>query len=1163
MSETDKKEIKCLRCGVSLTSGALEGLCPRCLMALNLATQTDIPGEFGPHGTKIISPPPKTLTPEEIAKFFPQLEIIECLGRGGMGVVYKARQPRLHRIVALKILAPEREKDPAFAGRFEKEAQALARLSHPNIVTIYDFGETGGMFYLLMEFVDGVTLRKLLETGRVAPREALAIVPQICDALQFAHDHGIVHRDIKPENILMDRLGRVKVADFGLAKLVGVDVSASFGVPPSGGSGAANPDRLKAELQTSDLTEVGKVMGTPQYMAPEQKDRPLEVDHRADIYALGVVFYQMLTGELPGKPIIPPSSNTRGIHIDVRLDEIVLRALEKKPELRYQQVSEVKTCVENITGSAGVPPAESGVAPDSRKTNLEERAVGGPPTAATGPVALPETPPHFSRKAIWGAAWAPLFFIAALMFTVRTVTVSPGGPSPGPAWWQLLLRFTLLPLGLAAPFGTTILGWISVTQIRHSAGKLYGMGLAVFDGLLFPLLALDALMTWIWIKVVGWILNTSTESSVLMQQGSDSNIANHTINQIQHSTVTIGLLIAVVTAILVDWLIIRRVWRAVNKPHNETRKSGEAPVAQKRFHPAVIAAVLLSLIAGIVGVNVVKDYGRTEADAHIELQSKIAEQLRRRSLKWDSMEWDFNTPNHNKATVSFIGLKELRGVAAKNVWMPVDGSLIVHRMENYGAKMDDWKIRGTEDLGAVELSLQIRHPTIHPRDKPSAPTKNLESKPLYPTVTLTAFRKVNAAPFLGELNQGTVELLALAPNPSTNSASWYPNGAPTKETFPTSADRSWAQGKVTREITFRIKSNAGTPSMPVMKFKKASDFWTMGHSRQWTDKSQTAMTFVQTINCPPDENQLDFQIGVATGDWETALTLEQTAVGFSRASSEGEWNASYNVLMGDDGKVAVNGVYPRNENWETRMVGVEKKGGIILIPENSTRAVSNPAVGMLLLSSNQFANIKEFQLQRRKYQWVEFRNVSLKLGHLTTVEIADSVERIAATQSKPYPTVTNAAQAQLSFGVATNGLCAALELIPSNGVFVLGQPIEVRFHIRNVSKTNIIVAGGSWRQDDEHRITIRDEQGQKTPAHHTWYSGITPIQRNVLQPGESVVFRSSALEFLSADADEKTVKKSVGNYVKVKPGRYTVGYRLNFPDLIEGGSPKPYDWQGE
>ena len=150
------------------------------------------------------------------------------------------------------------------------------------------------LFYFLMEFVDGVNLRQLLHAGRVSPREALAIVPQICDALQFAHDQGIVHRDIKPENILLDRRGRVKVADFGLAKIVGNDGGADL--PVSQGNEAAQQHR-----PTNDLTDAGKVMGTPQYMSPEQIAAPGEVDHRADIYALGVVFYQMLTGELPGK----------------------------------------------------------------------------------------------------------------------------------------------------------------------------------------------------------------------------------------------------------------------------------------------------------------------------------------------------------------------------------------------------------------------------------------------------------------------------------------------------------------------------------------------------------------------------------------------------------------------------------------------------------------------------------------------------------------------------------------------------------------------------------------------------------------------------------------------------------------------------------------------
>ncbi len=248
-----------------------------------------------------------------------------------MGAVYKARQLQLDRLVALKILPPDIGDDPAFAGRFTAEAKALAKLNHPGIVTIYDFGRADGLFYFFMEFVDGVNLRQLLQNGRISPREALAIVPQICDALQFAHDQGIVHRDIKPENILLDRRGHVKVADFGLAKLVG-----SGSEPMAGGSTATD---------SPALTESGKVMGTPNYMAPEQKEHPDTVDHRADIYALGVVFYQMLTGELPGKKIEPPSSK---VQIDVRLDEVVLRALEQKPELRYQQVSEVKTMVETI-----------------------------------------------------------------------------------------------------------------------------------------------------------------------------------------------------------------------------------------------------------------------------------------------------------------------------------------------------------------------------------------------------------------------------------------------------------------------------------------------------------------------------------------------------------------------------------------------------------------------------------------------------------------------------------------------------------------------------------------------------------------------------------------------------------------------------------------------
>ena len=334
--------IPCPQCGASLAPDAPGGLCPRCLMAVNLATQTDF-NDSGAHGPAAAATLPPS--PEEIARHFPNFEILECLGRGGMGVVYRARQKSLNRLVALKILAPERVKDAAFAQRFVIEAETLAKLSHPNIVTIHDFGQADGLFYLVMEFVDGVTLRQLLGASRLSAREALAIVPQICDALQYAHDAGIVHRDIKPENILLDRRGRVKVADFGLAKLVGTGTS--VGGPALAGSGEPAADRLKPGLQT--LTGA-QIIGTPNYMSPEQIAAPGEVDHRADIYALGVVFYQMLTGELPGKQLQPPS---RKVQLDVRLDEVVLRALEKTPALRYQTAADLRTQIETVVNDPG------------------------------------------------------------------------------------------------------------------------------------------------------------------------------------------------------------------------------------------------------------------------------------------------------------------------------------------------------------------------------------------------------------------------------------------------------------------------------------------------------------------------------------------------------------------------------------------------------------------------------------------------------------------------------------------------------------------------------------------------------------------------------------------------------------------------------------------
>lgn len=326
-------DARCPSCGKTLPADVPLGLCPECLMKSGFRT-ADPPEATVSAGFV----PPRV---DDLRPLFPQLELIELVGRGGMGAVYKARQPALDRLVAVKILPPAISSDPSFADRFMREARALARLQHPRIVTVYDFGVAGMLHYLLMEYVDGPNLRDVQRHARLASAQALKIVSEICEALQFAHDKGVVHRDIKPENVLLDRQGHVKITDFGIAKMFGPDV------------------------ETVMLTG-GDVVGTPHYMAPEQIEHPGDVDHRADIYSLGVVFYELLTGELPLGKFGAPSSR---VQIDVRLDEVVLRTLEKEPARRYQQASQVKAQVEGIAGSPASPPTVGPRRP-SRRTPI-------------------------------------------------------------------------------------------------------------------------------------------------------------------------------------------------------------------------------------------------------------------------------------------------------------------------------------------------------------------------------------------------------------------------------------------------------------------------------------------------------------------------------------------------------------------------------------------------------------------------------------------------------------------------------------------------------------------------------------------------------------------------------------------------------------------------
>ncbi len=307
-------EIRCTQCGksfhIDLIEGQFAGACPRCIAGFILETAPAAPNE------------PLPIKP---GATFRGIEVQDVLGRGGMGVVYRARQLDLDRPVALKVMTPKYAADAEFAERFNREAKALATLSHPNIVQVYDFGREADFCFLAMEFVDGTSLRGVLKEGRPSPAEALRLIGQICDALEYAHSRGVVHRDIKPENILIDRNGQVKIVDFGLAK-----VTAKEGGGPA-------------------LTHTDVAMGTPQYMAPEQYLSMKTVDHRADIYSLGVVFYELLTGEIPAGSFMPPSHKSKS---DERLDPVVLKAMAKEPERRYQCIADVKSDVRTATTAA-------------------------------------------------------------------------------------------------------------------------------------------------------------------------------------------------------------------------------------------------------------------------------------------------------------------------------------------------------------------------------------------------------------------------------------------------------------------------------------------------------------------------------------------------------------------------------------------------------------------------------------------------------------------------------------------------------------------------------------------------------------------------------------------------------------------------------------------
>ena len=301
---------KCEKCGTPFKSPALGGLCPRCLMADALGA-TDAPkaGDTS------------RMTNPYFARTFGDYEVLAEVARGGMGVIYKARQRSLGRIVAIKVLSSGEFASPEYVRRFRAEAEAAARLQHPNIVAVHEVGQQDGVRFFSMEFVDGPNLAQFQAGRALPPARAAAILKPLAEAIHYAHQKGILHRDLKPSNVLIDPFGEPRITDFGLAKQLGGD---------------------------SDLTAVGQVLGTPGYLPPEQADTshgPLTP--AADVYSLGAILYYMLTARAPfaagslretlrqmlGSDPVPPRTLNPEVPRD--LETICLKCLQRSPARRY------------------------------------------------------------------------------------------------------------------------------------------------------------------------------------------------------------------------------------------------------------------------------------------------------------------------------------------------------------------------------------------------------------------------------------------------------------------------------------------------------------------------------------------------------------------------------------------------------------------------------------------------------------------------------------------------------------------------------------------------------------------------------------------------------------------------------------------------------------